>query len=736
MRGPVRPAHLFSYLRTVAHRPTARGPSACVLALVAVVACLPNRALTAQTAADARAGGTRNGQTRWSDPQADSLVQRAIDRRGLQLADSTLLSYRADAHGFLAFLAQLGEGVIIPPRVVQSEELALTIAWWQPGQSAQRLVGRRDTTLLPANVGYYRDRYGVILDNLPDRIRLGDGQDVRDVPHPLAPRGRDLYEYQRADQLTIRIPGRAIVVDEVQFRPRDASQPAAIGSVFLDQETGAVVRLSMTFTRAAIIDKRIETLVVTLENGLVRERYWLPRRQEVEVSRGSTWLDIPARGIVRGKWEVSNYDVNEQIPDSTKAMPRWSSAPRDVLRAHPFEGSVVDMLPPEIQIASSEEVMRAREQATAAVRASMLSRPSQASVRGRGVSDFARFTRAEGLALGAGAAQRWGDGIVLAARARYGVSDRQVKGQLAIGREPAFGRVPLVQLFVEREYRDLAEPERAGVTNSLAAQLFGSDYTTQVDTRAAGLLLRRHARDPWSLRIAYESDAPVRVAASPIGGRFEGVLPAWRMRGVRAEVRGSGGGVSGGAQSVRRLWTVSVAAGAYGDVRESFGVLPFGESTFARATGSLSLERGWRGDRTLVSRSMFGVVGGRDLPPQWLVFAGGPYSAPGYNWHAFAARAFASQRLEIRQPIPAPGIPLGKFGKAPGHITLAPFVQALAVSSNGRDEYTTARHGVYASAGMGALFFYDLVRADVARGLRDGVWRFNIDIDRGFWGIL
>jgi hypothetical protein len=30
------------------------------------------------------------------------------------------------------------------------------------------VVGRRDT-LLPANVGYYRDRYGVILDNLPDR---------------------------------------------------------------------------------------------------------------------------------------------------------------------------------------------------------------------------------------------------------------------------------------------------------------------------------------------------------------------------------------------------------------------------------------------------------------------------------------------------------------------------------------------------------------------------------------
>jgi len=44
--------------------------------------------------------------------------------------------------------------------------------------------------------------------------------------------------------------------------------------------------------------------------------------------------------------------------------------------------------------------------------------------------------------------------------------------------------------------------------------------------------------------------------------------------------------------------------------------------------------------------------------------------------------------------------------------------------------------GVYPSAGVGMLFFYDLLRADVARGLRQGSWRFSIDIDRAFWGIL
>jgi hypothetical protein len=59
-------------------------------------------------------------------------------------------------------------------------------------------------------------------------------------------------------------------------------------------------------------------------------------------------------------------------------LPRWSSAPRDSLRAHPFEGRVVDALPPEIQVASSEEVVRARVQAENAVRAAMLARPATA----------------------------------------------------------------------------------------------------------------------------------------------------------------------------------------------------------------------------------------------------------------------------------------------------------------------------------------------------------------------
>ncbi|MBY0491934.1 MAG: hypothetical protein K2R93_18985 [Gemmatimonadaceae bacterium] len=680
----------------------------------------------------------------WRNPAADSLVMRAIGRRRLQLADSTLLSYTADAHGFLAFLGQLGEGTWIPPKVVQSEELALTIAWWQPGQSAQRLVGRRDTTLLPADVGYYRDRYGVVLDNLPDRIRLGDGQDVRDVPHPLAANAMSLYEYAIGRPLTITIPGRAILVDEVKFRPRNAAMAAAVGSVYLDRATGAVVRLSMTFTRAAIIDKRIETLVVTLENGLVRERYWLPRRQEVEVSRGSTWFDIPARGIVRGKWEISGYTVNERVPDATKVMPRWSSAPREELLAHKFEGRVVDVLPPEIQVATSEDVVQARVQAEAAVRAAMLARPATASVSGRGISDFGRFTRAEGLALGLGGTHKSGHGLMLSARARYGFSDQQVKGQVAIARVPAFGRVPTLQLFAERDYRELSFAERAGVTNSFAAALFGSDYSNPVDTRAAGVQWRRSPTSRLTWRLAAEEDRPVAVVAKPARGVFEPTLPAWSLKGARAEVQGTGGWVSQEPMATRGTWQLQASIGAYTgqavdryivfDTLLAASYIPQRRDVrplVGRVQGLLQVTKPLARDRALFLQTYAAAGGGRETPPQWKAFAGGPWTAPGYNYLSFASDALVSQRVEFRKPVWGPSFPLGKYGKSPPRVVLAPYAQLLMTTRGGGRVA-----GGYGSVGLGTLFFYDLLRADVARGLRDRTWRFTIDIDRGFWGML
>lgn len=689
-------------------------------------------ALRAQTPADRRAP--------WGDTLAQSHVARAIARRGLQLADSSLVDFAATARGFLAFLGQFGDDGD-PPRVVQSEQLALRVAWWQPGRSAQQLVGRRDTALLPMNVGYYRDRYGVVLDNLPDRIRLGDGYDVADVPHPLAAGADTLYEYQTGEPFSMRLPDRTVMVDEVRFRPRDVTAPRAVGSVFLDRETGAVVRLSLTFTRAAILDRRIETLVVTLENSLVRGRWWLPRRQEVEVVRRSTWLDVPARGIVRGHWDVSGYAVNEGPDPGMQFLPTWSSVSRDSLRGFVFEGDVVDVLPPDMRVARDEDVRDAQLRAEAAVRAAALARPVTLAAAGKGVSDAIRHSRTEGLAFGFGVAHRWANAVTLSARARFGVDDGEPKGRISLDKRPPLGGAPVLELFAERQYRELGGRERAGVTNSLASLFFGSDYTTPVDVLAAGIGWRPANSTRWTVRAAWEREAPLRVAARPIAGRYQPTLPAWELEGVRLDLVQTAR--FGEANARRGVWTMrAIGTAAHGRAapRVANAVVPrLGETVTPRA---LRLEVDARidwplaGGRTLVATAPGGVTLG-DLAPQWLQFAGGPVSGAGYGFHAFAGRAVASPRLELRQPVPFPSVSLGSYGRSPARAQLAPFVQAVLLGGAPDDpRLSRYRDGVYPAAGLGVLLFYDLVRVDVARGLWRGDWRFAIDVDRAFWSIL
>lgn len=719
----------MSLSRTLVSPFRARARSVHKLFYTVLAALVCAGSLSAQTGSADSVNGARPA---WDDAVAKDYVTRAMLRRRIQLADSTLLNYEATARGFLAFLAQLGEGFTDPPRVVQTEQLALRVSWWQPGRSAQQLVGRRDTTLMPASVGYYRDRYGVVLDNLPDRIRLGDGYDVADVPHPLAPGADSLYEFKRGDAFSMRLPDREVMVDEVLFRPRNVNAARAVGSVYLDRESSAVVRLQLTFTRAAILDKRIEALAVTLENSLVRGRYWLPRRQEVEVVRRSTWLDVPARGIVRGHWEVSGYTVNEGVSTPTLLLPAWSSVSRDSLGNYAFEGRVTDALPPDMRVARDDDVRNAQQIAENAVRASALTRATTVAASGTGVSDFIRHSRAEGLGLGAGVSYRWRSATTLRVNARYGLDDRQIKGRMSLDRRPALGGAPTMQLFAERQYRTLGVAERAGVTNSMASLLFGSDYTSPVDVRAAGVQLRAGTKSPLTVRLAYEQEDSLSVVARPLSGAFAPVRPAWSLRGVRADLSQRRlFGEAGERQSVWEWRVIGTAARGLNDVGVRINARAL------RAEADARVQWPMRGEQELVLSARTGVTVGDNVPPQWLQLSGGPWSGPGYAFHALAGQQLFSPRVEWRVPMPFPSIPLGKYGASPARMQLMPFAQAVVLGGTSHDvRVSPLGNGVYPSVGVGALLFYDLLRVDVSRGLREGMWQFAIDVDRLFWGIL
>ena len=94
-----------------------------------------------------------------------------------------------------------------------------------------------------------------------------------------------------------------------------------------------------------------------------------------------------------------------------------------------------------------------------------------------------------------------------------------------------------------------------------------------------------------------------------------------------------------------------------------------------------------------------------------------------------------SQRVEWRTPVPVPSVSLGRFGRVPGQATLAPFVQGTFIR---RAQDTELAHpsGGYPSAGVALVPFFDLLRIEVARGLRGGRWTLNVDVAREFWGVL
>jgi len=251
----------------------------------------------------------------WNSPPTLDLVRRAVDRRLVVQADSTLMSYRARAHGFVFFLAQVGEGLAEPPRLVKADELDVAVYWRAPDWSKQVILGWRDGTFLPTDISYHRDHLGIVTNNFGEQIRIGEGDEVRDVPHPLSARGLSLYDFALADSLMVQGAGGTVRLTALAVRPKDFGAPRVVGTLYLDAANSQLVRFRFSFTPASYLDSQLEDISITLESANWEGRYWLPWRQSIEIRRRFSWLDFPARGIIRGRWEIGNYEFNVPLPD-------------------------------------------------------------------------------------------------------------------------------------------------------------------------------------------------------------------------------------------------------------------------------------------------------------------------------------------------------------------------------------------------------------------------------------
>jgi hypothetical protein len=690
----------------------------CSLAIAAVFALLLPTAASAQN---------------WNDARTLELVHRATERRATQLADTALKDYRARARGYLTFLAQVGAGFPEPPKIIKADELALDVYWAAPDRSKQLIVGTRDTLLLPTDIRYHRDHLGIIQNNFPEIIRLGDGDEVGDVPHPISGPGIPLYDFAITDSLRLRMGPREIDVIEVRVRPKQDRAPRVVGAVYIERESADLVRMALGFTRAAMKDEALEDLHVVLENGLIDGRFWLPRRQEIEIRRTGTWLEYPVRTIIRGRWEICCFAVNVGLPAAVFTGPEIAPAPRQIqLEGDPplFEGDLLDAVRTEADPVSDAEVRRVQAEVRELVRAQALARARRPVVVGTSLSDFLRYNRVEGLALGAGVGQPLGAGFFAAARGRYGFGDERLKGVFDLSYRRADG-LSLRGLWRDTygEAEDVAEVSL--VRNTFAAQEFGSDYTQPYGVRGSALELSIPLRTLGrvTLEAAVERNYALGVNVSPARGSFAPTLPVpagdVRIGTVRYERPTARIG-----ENTQLRFRATASA-----IRSEPDDAPL--ITYGRITTALSAEHLFGGRSAVVDLFAAGVGGGGSALPQHHVLLGGPVSGPGYGFHELAGRRGGYAHFELRTPVPFPRVPLSRYGRTPGVATLAPYFHAAVISAPpAGDPAPGVRSGAYPSVGVALLPFFELLRFDFARGLRDGRWFFGIDITRDFWPVL
>lgn len=657
---------------------------------------------------------------RWDDSATMALVERAVHRREAARFGG-LEDYQARAHGFVFFLAQLGEaGLAEPAHLIRSDQLELEVYWKAPGLSKQEIVGRRDRVDLPTDIAYHRDHLGIIQNGFGDRIRLGQGDEVRNVPHPLAPSGPALYDYRVVDSLAIDIPGREVRVHEIAFRPKDPAAARIAGVMYLDAADGALVRLRFNFTRRAYRDPTVEDITILLDNALWDGRYWLPHRQEIEIRRRADLLDIPARGIIRGRWRIDDYRFNRGLSDSLFWGPEIAYAPPGRDTAFRWSRSLDRAIGAARDAGAIHELEQVRRRVRDLVAEQMLSGLHAARPGIGSVSDLLHFNRVEGLAPGAGWVLRPARGrLTLRGWGSWGASDHRPKGRFDADWRRGRLTLGVRAAHVVQDVGD--EPVIAPLVNSLLAQERGDDYGDYVLASGVGAraTVKVGVYGAITASAGWERTTSVIARAAPAAGTLRPNAPlgggGWAVGAVGWERRPVGNGLT-----TRLAATVGL--------RDT--------------TRWLRLRLGARwthaapGERGQVALSGWVGWGSGALPRDRGFLLGGRGTLVGEPFRAYGGRRAGLARLEWAFPVPFPAIRLGAYASTGRHATLAPFVAVGWVDEPIAGTPWVGSGGVRPIVGTSIQWFNRLLRTEVGWSPRAHRVGITLDVQPELWPIL
>ena len=681
------------------------------LIVICVALLLPGR-LAAQT---------------WNDPEVGGLIRRAILLRETPSLDTALRSYRAHAQGLVFYLVQTGPGFPDPPRLGKADELDVEVYWEAPNLSKQRITAWRDGSFLPIQVLYHRDHLGIVVNNYGPLIRIGEGDEVRDAIHPLSLEGLDEYDFAIRDTLKLKSLNGELDVLAVEVRPRDVQRPLVIGTLYLERRTAALVRFQFSFTPAAYRQREIEDLSVVLEQSLFEGRWWLPYAQLIEIRRRASAFDFPVRTIIRGRWEIGDYDFDARLPAELRNAPEFGGlrAPvRDTTRWTQSLRVAADLADPFDR--RQFEELKARVQGLASRQ--LLEGMPRRRLGAASLSDLVHVNRVQGLAFGFGMGFRFNGGYALRGNVGYGLSDHRVTA--LVGGSLTRGSTQW-DFDARRVVRDIGdEPVVSGVVNSLLAQESGKDLGSYLLGEELGIGLRHRVGSRWSVELAsrLEHTSSVETTAHPLRDSFP-PNPA----------------LGSGTYALGRLAIALAGRGALdrSDLKAQLGVeAGTGASDYLRLSfrsdGNVPIPGGHLRLRTVAGIATSGLPKARSFT------IGGRGTLPGERFRAFGGRRILATQLEWRIPVPVPSVGLGPFATTGNRAILAPLFGIGWAGGSIADLPWTPSEGPRPVFGIAAEFVQGLIRVEAARKIRffpdDPRPKFflalTIDVSPEWWPIL
>ncbi len=268
------------------------------------------------------------GSSGIAEARAQSIVELARQRH--EHFDTALSDYRSQ----LKTLVSVGlvTDRLAPPQLIVASELASEVAWGRDAGLQVRMVGQRYVTALElgaeqgADFGLDFSEPWFVATTPGDSIRVLGGIEIpgRASVHPFSAGASEYYEYEIGDTITLSTPQRVLDLIEVRVTPTRGDESLVVGSLWVDESSGDIAAWQIRFVgkplwaddenpEGSAWANRILSLSAVIEQGLWEQRYWLPRRQEVELNIDIPFFSNLALPLVFSN-EFGRYDINTGQP--------------------------------------------------------------------------------------------------------------------------------------------------------------------------------------------------------------------------------------------------------------------------------------------------------------------------------------------------------------------------------------------------------------------------------------